>query len=166
MFPNQYVATGYNCDNIIVSTNTNVIFSTTYTCSISGQNLTITGIVTVDSYIANISIIVSNVLNPSPAVTTDNFVIRIGNDVSQNESISSVTLLPTIFSQMSATFDSNIVNTTGSLILTLTSSNKIVGYSNIIIKFPSSLTWSRQISSGYVLALSSTLTCKGTSPIL
>ena len=163
MFPNQYVLSGYSCDNVIVSTNTNVIFSTTYTCSILGQNLSVAGILAADSYIANITIIVSNILNPSPAVTTDNFIIQIGNDVSQNQSISSVTLLPTSFSQISATFDSNIVNTTGSLILTLTSANKIVAYSNLIIKFPSSQTWGRQISSSYLLPLSSALVCKGNS---
>jgi hypothetical protein len=56
----------------------------TYACAIIGQNLSISGIMATDSYIANISIVVSNVLNPSPAVTTDNFVIQIGNDVSQN----------------------------------------------------------------------------------
>ena len=41
-----------------------------------------TGAVTADTAIANITVTVSNVLNPYPAVSTSPFIIQIGADVS------------------------------------------------------------------------------------
>lgn len=77
----------------------------------------------------------SNIVNPSVAMTTDKFVIKIGSDISQ-ETYSSdlqVTLVPTPLTQVSATFDPKTVNTTGSLILSLTSQNIIKANSNLVV---------------------------------
>jgi hypothetical protein len=75
--------------------------------------------------------------------------------------LSAVTLLATTYSTISATFDPKTVNTTGSLVLIFTAANVIPLNSDLIITFPSSLTWTRQISPTYLLNLNTIFTCVG-----
>lgn len=53
-----------------------------YTSSRSSNNIIISGAIPSDQAIASASIIISNVTNPYPALTTDPFIIKIGSDVS------------------------------------------------------------------------------------
>lgn len=95
------------------------------------------------SYVQSLTIRMQNVQNPSPAITTDNFIVQIGNDVSLNTSVASITLTPTKLSLVNATFDPKTVNTTGNLILTFKSQNIIKAGSNLVVTFPILLVWTR-----------------------
>jgi hypothetical protein len=64
---------------------------------------------------------------------------------------------------VSATFSPKTVNTTGFLILSFVSKMDIPAYSNLFIKIPTSLTWTRQISSSYQINLNSNFNCFGES---
>jgi hypothetical protein len=74
-----------------------------------------------------------NIINPALAITTDNFVVHIGNDVSANTPMASVIISPTKFAYVNATFDNKTVNSTGNLIITFASKNIIKSGSSIVI---------------------------------
>jgi hypothetical protein len=48
-------------------------------CTVVGMNVTITGLFPVDTYLQNITIIITNVLNPSPAFVTAEFLGYVGS---------------------------------------------------------------------------------------
>jgi hypothetical protein len=102
-------------------------------------------------------------MNPSVAITTDNFVMKIGSDYSSNDSYASVTLIPTKFTQVNATFDNRTVNTTGNLIVTFVSQNVIRQNSNFVVTFPAALKWERDISTLHPIPLTGSLVCAGLS---
>jgi hypothetical protein len=102
-----------------------------------------------------------NIINPQLAITTDNFVVHIGNDVSANTPMASVIISPTKFSQVNATFDNKTVNSTGSLVVTFASKNTIKSGSSIVIEFPATLQWVRDISASHPLPLNTATTCLG-----
>ena len=62
----------------------------------NSTTLTITGSIQNNSYINSVIITILNVLNPSPALTTGTFVVKIGNDYSSasGNSNSIITLSP------------------------------------------------------------------------
>lgn len=61
-FPTGYnTSYGYACQANNVAT----------PCTVSGQNVTLSGLFPSDNYLQNITILITNVLNPSPAFTTD-----------------------------------------------------------------------------------------------
>lgn len=65
-------------------------------------------------------------MNPAPALTTGTFVVKIGNDNSQNISgQATVTLEPGTLRSTSVTFNPSVVNTTGSMIVTLLPTNNV-----------------------------------------
>ncbi len=65
-------------------------------------------------------------MNPAPALTTGTFVVKIGNDYSQNISgQATVTLEPGTLQSTSVTFNPSVVNTTGSMIVTLLPTNNV-----------------------------------------
>lgn len=84
---------------------------------------------------------VTNIVNPFVAITTGNFLFKIGTDYSSDDSYASVTIGSMKMSVVNATFDSKIVNTTGNLLISFMSQNIIRQGSNIVITFPASLKW-------------------------
>lgn len=70
-------------------------------------------------------ITISNVKNPWPALTTDSFVVVIGNDISADSSSSSVTLTGDRFASCGITFNPGYVNTTAPMIVSITPANKM-----------------------------------------
>jgi hypothetical protein len=71
-----------------------VIVTNNISLSLSGkQTLVISNVIQTNLAISNLTIILDNVLNPSPAITTGSFVIQIGNDLSSNlTGVATVTL--------------------------------------------------------------------------
>lgn len=66
---------------------------------------------------------ISNVINPSPALTTQAFKGTIGNDNSNVYYGDLVTLLPGQFESCGITFSPAVVNSTASMILTIDPKN-------------------------------------------
>ena len=59
-----------------------------FTCSETGaagsMSILIEGAIVSETAISNLTIVISNILNPSPALTTGGFQIEIGNDISND----------------------------------------------------------------------------------
>lgn len=66
---------------------------------------------------------INNITNPIPALSTGNFVMQIGNDISQNTTYSSITLTSAVLAQLEVTFSPAIVNTTEAMVFTMTLTN-------------------------------------------
>lgn len=78
--------------------------------------MTISGAILSDSAISSVNLELSNVLNPSPALTTGTFVVQIGNDLSANQSGSAViTLEEDSFTNCVVSFSPTIVNSTADM---------------------------------------------------
>lgn len=62
-------------------------------CQVSGNKVIASGVVTSNTYIANLILWVSNVINPSPAISTDYFYGTIGGDSSGPGTFASTAIL-------------------------------------------------------------------------
>jgi hypothetical protein len=76
-FPAPYVLSSVTC---IASVNSGNQFNPA--CGVSGNSVVISNIVSTNTAIAKISVWISNILNPSPAIVTDYFTGTIGTDTS------------------------------------------------------------------------------------
>lgn len=129
-FPPIYnTSYGYSCfiDNI------------NYTCSPVGQNVIITGYFTTSIAVQTMSIIVSNILNPSPASQTAEFVVTVGIDVSDTSSnnFAAVQLQSDNFTACSITFTPNTLNKTNvAMIIHATPQNPIPSTGYIVVTYP------------------------------
>jgi hypothetical protein len=146
IFPSEYVLSGNEtCDSLTITTNTVSSQSITpfsYAVDPSKSSITISNIYIPDLYIKNVSVQLSNVLNPFPAITTSGFIGSIGNDISYD---TTVTLQPDNFNSCSITFQPNYTNTTGTMIVTLINKNKLPNSSYFTIDF-GSLTWDQEVN--------------------
>jgi hypothetical protein len=135
-------------------------------CITSGYKVIASGIVNTNTFISSIILWVHNILNPSPAFTTDNFYGTIGSDSTGIGFYASVvTLEPAQFLSCSITFSPNIVNSTGNMILTMVPTNAIPSTGSIQVQFPSSLRWTNDLSSTNFLPISSSMACTNVSNV-
>ena len=110
---------------------------------------------------------VNNIVNPSPAFTTDYFYGTIGSDTTGlGYYASKVDLLPAQFMSCSITFNPSMVNSTGNMIITLVPSNAIAASGSIQVQFPSSLKWTNDISATNLLPISSSMSCSNISNVI
>jgi hypothetical protein len=85
----------------------------THACSPSGNLITITGLFSTNTVVYNLTLWVTNILNPSPAITTSAFVGSIGTDNAvTNNGYSVVILQPGAFASCLMTFNPGYVNRT------------------------------------------------------
>lgn len=77
-FPNTYTLTSVSCT---LSINGGTQFTPT-SCTISGYKVIAAGVVSTNTYITSVVWYISNIINPSPAITTEFFYGSIGGDVS------------------------------------------------------------------------------------
>lgn len=153
-FPTGYnTSYGYSCqaNNVAAS------------CSPTGQNLSITGLFPTDSYLENITLLIINVLNPSPAFTTDEFLGYVGIDYTQpGDGFASVALTAATFSACSVTFNPSSVNKSGSMIIGATPQNTIPSTGTVAVSFPALGYWYYDISmTGFPVV--SSMTCSNTT---
>lgn len=118
--------------------------------------------------VTTLSVVVSNVLNPVPAVLTDEFVITIGVDVSDTGyGISAVQLESDNFTACSVTYTPTSVNRANSaMLISATPLNTIPSTGYIVITLPNQNAWSYDISSNTFPLSSSSLTCTNTTSVL
>jgi hypothetical protein len=111
-FPAQYNLTTFVpvCTSLLINDSPITGFST----AITANNFTISNAILANYAIANVTIVCSNVLNPYPAITTDPFVIIIGQDSSSSST--TVTLNPAL-QKCNITFSPAYVNTTGAMVI-------------------------------------------------
>jgi len=158
-FPTQYTLTAPNVTTVLV----NDAAATGFGFSLASNNITITNAIVSSTAVANVTIVVTNVLNPYPAITTSPFIIAIGSDTSASSTSSAITLTPATFASCAVTFSPSSVNTTGAMVVSITPSNKILANNSVVIAFPLSLQWSQDISTTHTLPIGSSVTCSRVS---
>lgn len=162
-FPVEFIFSGNeSCDLVLIGGNMPNTFS--FVSNPGNRTITVSGAIDTAQYISDVTLVISNVLNPSPALTTSAFLASVGFDNSANDPFAAVTLTPGAFSQPMATFSPSTANTTGNLIITVTSANKMPIGSAFTVTFPSSLSWAEDVAgSTHRLPLGSTMSCSSLS---
>lgn len=98
------------------------------TCSVDTtlNKVIISDVITADNQnIGDFSVQLSNIVNPTPAITTGSFLIRIGNDYSATDHSSTVTLVPDELQSATITFDPSTVSTESNMIIEITTTNDL-----------------------------------------
>lgn len=110
--------------------------------TITSNTVNIFGLFTAQTIVYNVTLILTNILNPSPAITTEAFSGTIGSDYAQPINLQSVVVLqPAQFESCYMTFNPYYVNRTSAMIITI-KTKTLTPYNGIIqIVFPSN-TWS------------------------
>lgn len=133
------------------------------TCTPSGQNVTFEGLFPTAQALESVTIVISNVLNPSPAYVTDEFLGYVGNDFTlAGDGLASVTLTPASFQTCSVTFNPSTVNKTGAMTINVTPQNSIPSTGTVVVSFPSLGYWFNDISST-PFPVTSSMTCSNTT---
>jgi hypothetical protein len=162
-FPSIYTLSTVSC---IISVDEGSQFSPT--CSVSGHQVIISNFVTsmTGVGIGKMSVWVSNILNPSPAITTDYFTGSIGSDTSGSGNFGSYIILqPGTFSFCSSTFNPTTVNSTGNMIISIVPTNQIDSTGYIVINFPSGKRWINDISTTNYMPINSVMSCSSLSSV-
>lgn len=159
-FPNTYTLSSVTCS---VSVNGGTPF-TPSTCTISGFKVVATGIVTSNTFVASLVLWVSNIINPSPAITTDYFYGTIGSDTTgPGYFASSLQLDPGTFLNCYITFSPTTVNSTADAILTLVPKNAIGSAGSVKVQFPAARRWTNDISITNMLPIATSMSCSNKS---
>jgi ethanolamine utilization microcompartment shell protein EutS len=142
----------------------NALVTDAYTCVEGGSSgahtLTISGSITSATAIENMVVGLQDVLNPVPALTTDTFVVKIGQDLSTNTTgAATLTLEKADLTSCSITFNPAAVNTTGDMEVYVGINNQIPKNGWLEVKFPPTLQWQHDISTNHQLPIGGTLTC-------
>lgn len=162
-FPNTYSLTSVNCT---VSVNGNIPLTPT-SCTVSGQKVIATGVVSTNTYISSLVFYISNILNPSPAITTAEFYGTIGSDTSGTGIFSStVVLTASTFINCYITFSPNTVNSTSAMVLTLVPQNAIPSGGSVTVQFPTNRRWTNDISTTNFIPINSAMSCSSQSSVL
>jgi hypothetical protein len=86
---------------------------------------------------------VDKVRNPTPAITTDEFMATVGNDqtISSSSPNAIVILSPAFFQSCSITFNPGNVDRNASMIVTATPTNSIPLNGTVVVTFPNAGFW-------------------------
>lgn len=161
-FPNTYTLSTVTCS---LSINGGTQFNPT-TCTVSGFKVIATGLVSSNTIVSSVALWITNVVNPSPAITTDYFYGTIGSDTSGSGTFAStVILLPSTFLSCSITFTPSTVNSTADMILTVVPQNSIGSSGSIVVQFPTNRRWTNDISSTNFLPISTSMFCSNKSSV-
>lgn len=161
-FPSPFVLTSVTC---IISVNSGNQFSPS--CSVLADSVVISNFVSTNSVVSRISVWVSNILNPSPAITTDYFTGTIGTDTSGlGYFASNVILEPATFISCYSTFSPTTVNSTSSMVITLQPKNQIQSNGYVVIQFPATRRWTNDISTTNFMPISPSMSCTNRSSVI
>lgn len=126
VFPQEYdLSTTSGQITCTVIINSGAINSRTCTLTPGTNKLVITGAFVSDSIVYNVTLTVSNVLNPIPAMQTSEFVGTIGTDTSATGVDNYVVLSAASFQSCAVTFSPTTINSSSSMIFTITPTNSI-----------------------------------------
>lgn len=93
------------------------------------------------------TIVIDNVLNPSPAVLTDEFVVTIGPDTTASSAYATVQLNSDNFTFCSITFSPNSLNKSNSImIVSAKPQNPIPSTGYLIVTYPSTGYWTYDLA--------------------
>lgn len=136
-------------------------------CLVSGNVVTLSNVFSVATIVTAVSLILTNVVNPSPAITTGEFGGTIGSDVAVSNDLNSiVTLTPAAFLSQSFTFSPNYVYRTESMIFTIKANNQIGASGTITLQFPFNRKWTNELSSTRLIPISASMPCTSISSVM
>ena len=94
--------------------------------TISSNIITVNSLFTTIPIVSNVTIVIKNLRNPSPAIITDAFVGNIGIDYAEPIYLKSVIVLqPAQFQSCYMTFNPKFVNRTSSMVFTIVTKTQI-----------------------------------------
>lgn len=118
------------------------------------------------SYPQNITVNVSGVLNPTPAVTTDEFLASVGNDavLPGASNLGHVELTPAEFKNCTLTFSPGNVNKTGNMVVGVVPRNGVPVGGYLEIEFPIVGYWKNDLAlTNQTFRLTNTMACASLS---
>lgn len=163
MFPSVYsTLAGYNCN--VPSYFTQTPYDG---CYVSGQKLIIPNLFPTDTALKDMTIVVNNVRNPTPATTTAEFMATIGNDytVASANPNAVVILTPANFQSCTVSFSPGNVNRNASMVIATTPTNSIPADGTILVTFPNAGSWFYDIML-QPFGVSSSMLCINTTSVL
>lgn len=161
-FPSTFTLTTVTC---IASIDAGIQFNPT--CNVVGNKVVASNLVSTNTFIGKLTIFISNILNPSPAIETAYFTGTLGSDTSgPGYYASNVALEPGTFTSCYSTFSPTTVNSTSDMILTLVPKNQIPSTGLIVIQFPLTRRWVNDISTTNYLPIASSMACSSKSSVL
>lgn len=162
-FPIQYTLTSnITCSYQINSTGSFIA----NTCTQLNNQITLSNIFTSGFILANMTLLVGNVLNPYPAGKTSNFTGTIGIDVSVANGVNSLVTITAATSICSFTFSPNLVYSTQGMVFTLTNTNQFPSSGTIQAQFPLTRLWSQELDSTRLLPITTSMVCGNQSSVL
>jgi hypothetical protein len=116
---------------------------------VSGQKLILPGLFPIDTFLRNMTIIVQGVLNPLPAIITDEFMGTVGDEttVPSSNPNAIVALEPASLTGCTITFSPTSVNRINNMVITATPTNPISLNGTVLVTFPPSGSWFYDIQS-------------------
>jgi hypothetical protein len=132
-----------------------------------GQSVIIPNIVAVDSFLQNVTVTISNIMNPSPAITTGEILATIGNDYVKagTGNLGMVTLTPANF-DCTIAFSPAFVNRTSSMVFQITPTNTIPATGYLVVKFPIVGFWQNDLAmTNQTFRLNSSMSCSNRSTV-
>lgn len=162
-FPIQYTLTSnISCSYQINTTGSYIVTP----CTQLNNQITISNIFPNNTVLANITLLINNVLNPYPAGRTSNFTGTIGIDVAVANGVGSLVTITAATSSCSFTFNPNLVYSTQSMVFTITLTNQFPVGGTIIAQFPLTRLWSQELDSTRLLPISNSMVCSNQSSVL
>ena len=162
-FPSDFTLSAPTCVSVTVSSVAVSGFGCNY---VSGHTITLTNVFAslADPYVYDVVLVIGNVLNPVPAVTTGEFSGTIGSDTAVPAGSAYIALSPGEFDSCSVTFNTAIVNQTSTMVITVDPKHTLSTSASIVVALPSSRRWTNDISTTNTLPLYSSMTCTSSSP--
>ena len=133
----------------------------------SGQTLIIPNLFPTDTALKDMTVVVNNVRNPTPATTTAEFMATIGNDftVASSNPNAVVILMPANFQNCSISFSPGNVNRNASMVVTGIPTNAIPANGTIMVTFPNAGSWFYDIQL-QPFGISASMLCINTSSVM
>ena len=104
---------------------------------------------------------ITGVINPGSALTSSPFIGTIGTDTSSSSTSAAVAFSAGQLSALTTSFQGGVVNQTNDLVITLVPAHQIPQNGVIQVQFPSSIRWTRDLSSTHSIPINGPLNCYG-----
>jgi hypothetical protein len=161
-FPVEYKLSdlaGFACVSVLVEYNE----VTGISCILYPNNtISISNVFVSVSLVSSVIVTFSNITNPTPAIQSSPFLATIGHDTATNSINSEVTFVAGSLLSTYIHFDNREVDRYSNMVFTIMNRNNIPIDGIITIKFPTKLTWTRDIS-GNLIPINGALICKNMS---
>jgi hypothetical protein len=135
-------------------------------CTLNTNQIIYNGLFAAGTILANITLQVTNVLNPTPAGKTSTFTGSIGIDIAVPNGVQSFATITPAAAVCSFTFSPNFVYSNANMIFTMTTVNGFPPTGTIGIQFPLTKVWSKELDTTRLMPISSSMVCNNQSTVI